>query len=372
MIYLDNASTTRPLPEAVNEFNLSLAENGYNMGAKYKGANLLHKKYEMLKSRLKDKLGATSGEIVVGASATLLNNLVISSINPKNKGIVAIFAGEHASVISPAKKLKDNGADVRFIPLTKSGDFDYEYFENLLKEGVRFVGCMHVSNETGQIFDIKRITKLAKEYNPNCLVFSDGVQALAKTKIDLDDLGVDFYTISAHKIGGIIGASALFVRDISKLKPFVLGGGQEFDLVSGTENYPAFSAFMVALTLDLTNFEENFAKVSKFKEELISELTAQNIEFRINGTLTSPYILNVSFYGVRGEALLYALDERGIMVANGSACSSKKRGNATLESMGLNKEEVDGAVRFSFSAQYDYDAKTIAKIIKEEIDKIKH
>jgi len=373
MIYLDNASTTLPLIEVVNEIENAYRNDYFNISAKYSPAKMVGRKFSALKSRLISLLGADGGEIIVTPSATIANNLVMLSNNPKAQTKIIVSAGEHPSVYECAKRLEAQGAKVVFCPLKPSGHVDELKFSEMVDESVGFVSIMHVNNETGAINDIKKLALIAKSKNPNCLVHADGVQAFGKIPVNLSELGVDYYTISGHKINGPKGVGVLWAKSLTKLKPLILGGGQEQNLISGTENYPNFAGFMVAVNLTLNSLDSNFDKVLKTKSDLTRALNSEGIDFKINGDESvSPYILNVSFAGIRGEALLYLLADRGIFVSNGSACSSHKRGNRILEAMGRSREEVDGAVRISFSAQTSYDVTQIAKIIKEEIDKIKH
>lgn len=372
MIFLDNASTTEMNAVVINEIKSAFSTDFYNISAKYEPSQNLAKMFNHKKSELIDELGARDGDIIITGSATIANNLVFTAVNAKNKGEVIVSLGEHPSVYEVAKKLKDNGANILFCPLTSEGCIDLCKFKNMVSENTLFVSCMHVNNETGAINNIKEVVRIAKSKNPNCLVHCDGVQAFMKIDVNLKELGVDFYTISAHKIGGPKGIGALWVKDKSKLKPFILGGGQEFNLVSGTENYPLLAGFVAAVKLKQKSRAEDFLKVSQSKELFVEALKRRNIEFKINGENTSPYILNVSFKGVRGEALLYLLSERNILVSNGSACSSHKRGNRILQSMGKTRDEIDGAIRFSFNSIYNYNLEEIAEIVAEEIAKIKH
>ena len=373
MINLDNASTTAPIKEAILEMEDALTFDYFNMGAKYNAAKVVERKYNAYKEKLLTFLGAKEGSVIVCPSATIANNLCLFSINPKSKGKIIVSAGEHPSVYECAKSLQNLGANLVFCPLAKSGQIDLEKFQELCDENVIFVSIMHVNNETGAINDVKKITQIAKLANPNCLVHSDGVQAFGKINVNLNELGVDFYTISSHKIGGPKGVGALYVKNKNKLKPLIIGGGQEKNLISGTANYPSFASFMTAATIKFKSLNEDFQRVKEIKTQLINEFKTNKIDFKINGEgEVSPYILNVSFAGIRGEALLYLLADRGILVSNGSACSSNKRGNRILEAMGLNKNEVDGAVRISFDWREDYPVKEIANIFNEEINKIKH
>ena len=282
--------------------------------------------------------------------------------------------GEHPSVYETAKELKNNVANIEFISLDKNGFVNLESLKKMLSPDVCFVSVLLVSNETGAINNVKEIAKLAKEISPNCLVHADCVQALGKIRVDIDDLGIDYATFSAHKIYGPKGIGALYAKNINVLKPLIFGGGQEYNLVSGTENFAYIAGFYTALKLTMSRLEENYSKVMLDRAEFINALNSQKIDYIVNSPDLdfSPYILNLSFKNVRGEVLLNALSQKDILVANGSACSSKKRGNRVLEAMGKNKDEIDGAVRVSFSPYEEYDFNFIAKQFKEVIEEIKY
>ena len=272
-----------------------------------------------------------------------------------------------------AKHLIDAGAKVEFIKLTPSGTIDLDDFKRKMTDGVAFVSVMLVSNETGAINPVAQIAKIAKAVNPNCIVHTDAVQALGKIDVNVRALGVDMLTISAHKICGPKGIGALYTRDKNKLKPIIFGGGQENGLVSGTENFAYLSGFYTAMKIKIGRLNSDAQKALEYKLAFINALKNRQIDFKINGQIDgfSPYILNIEITGVRGEVLLHALAESNILIATGSACSSKKRGNRTLEAMGQTAAEIDSAIRISFSADADYDFDYIADKFKEVITFVK-
>ncbi|MBQ7453232.1 MAG: cysteine desulfurase [Clostridia bacterium] len=373
MINLDYASTTKPSKEVINQIAIALDEDYLNIGAKYKQAKAIEKKISIIRQGFLSFLGASNGEIIFCPSATAANNLAFSVINPKSKGKILVGAGEHSSVYETAKHLSNMGATVEFIPLGANGKIDLNAFENKLDSGVSFVSVMLVSNETGAINNLKQISKIVHSINPKAIVHTDAVQAFGKIDFSVDDIGVDMLTISAHKISGPKGIGALYSKNIDALRPIIYGGGQEYNLVSGTENFAYISGFYTAAKLKVNSLASDYLKVMNYRKHFLDSLDNANVEYEINGELdnSSPYILNISFKGVRGEVLLHALAEYDILVANGSACSSKKRGNRTLESMGKNKEQIDGAVRISFCANEEYNFAYIAGIFKKIIDEIR-
>lgn len=370
---LDNASTTMPYPEVVRAIDIALTDDYLNMGAKYKQARVIAQKTEAIKKGMLNLIGATTGDVIITPSATAANNLAFTAFNISTKKTALVGSGEHSSVHEVAKHLIDTGAKVEFIKLTPSGTIDLDDFKQKMTDGVAFISVMLVSNETGAINPVAEIAKIAKAVNPNCIVHTDAVQALGKIDVNVRALGVDMLTISAHKICGPKGIGALYARDKNKLKPIIFGGGQENGLVSGTENFAYLSGFYTAMKIKLGRLNSDAQKALEYKVAFINALKNKQIDFKINGQIDgfSPYILNIEIAGVRGEVLLHALAENNILIATGSACSSKKRGNRTLEAMGQTAAEIDSAIRISFSPDADYDFEYIADKFKEVITFVK-
>lgn len=240
--------------------------------------------------------------------------------------------------------MQELGANVEFIAIDKNGEIDYEDLKQKIDETVSLISVMLVSNETGAINDLKKIYDLKQSICPNAIFHTDAVQGFGKVKINVEYFGVDLLTISGHKIFGPKGIGALWVKDKKILHQVVFGGGQEYNLRSGTLNVPAIIALGEVVN-NFDNITENFEYVSKLKNEFLSQLKC---DYTINGG-NNPYILSISFDGVNGETLTSMMQEKGILISRGSACSSKKAGNRILEGMGKSKKQVLGSVRISFS-----------------------
>ena len=221
---------------------------------------------------------------------------------------------------------------------------------------------MHICNENGAINDLKKIANIKNGICPKAIFHSDGVQAFGKVKINVDYFGVDMYTVSGHKAFGPKGIGALYVRNKNFLNPIIYGGGQEFNLRSGTENVPSIMAFKTAIG-NFGNIKQNYENVAKVKDAFLSELQSDGV--KIN-SYHSPYVLSLSFAGVNGETLVHMMEEREIYISRGSACSSKKAGNRILENMGLSPEQIIGSVRVSFSKYTtDIEAKEAGRALNE-------
>ncbi len=349
MIYLDNSATTQTRKEVADFVAKYSVENFFNPSSVYALAIKVRNDIDNARNRLLKFLNAPKGRIIFTGSATEANNLVLNGLARKNKKIL-ISTGEHPSIYETAKNLKNFGYDVEFVEINKDGTLDLDDLKSKIDERVNLVSFIHVSNETGAINDLKQITQIIKSKNPECLVHCDGVQAFGKLKINLYNDDVDLYTISSHKIHGPKGVAGLYINENVMLKPHILGGGQEFGLRSGTENPAGILGFTMAAELMYTDFEKKRTYIKELRNYFISLLEKSNLKYIINSNKDGlENILSVSFFGIRGEVLLHCLEKYEIYVSTGSACSSKHIGNRVLTNMKLNKNEMEGNLRFSFS-----------------------
>ncbi len=347
MIFLDNASTTKIKPEAISEIERSHALF-YNPSALSGKSLEVRKEIDAAKQKICKALGVDyNNNLIITGSATEADNLAIFGSAKKTGDQFVFGAGEHQAVFASANELKLRGFNVVFAPLNKFGEVDLDKLKEILLKPTAFVSIMHVSNETGAINDISKISRLVKSFWPNAIFHSDGVQAFGKIPTNVLKLGVDLYSISGHKVGAPKGIGALYVKNISKLKPIIYGGGQEFGLRSGTEN----TEYILAFSKVASNFEiEKSYNHAKKLSNIVRAYFEGKDGIKINSsTAASPYILSLSFEGVRGETLVHVLEEKGVVVGTGSACSSKKTTNRTLEAIGLCQKQIEGAIRISFS-----------------------
>ena len=245
------------------------------------------------------------------------------------------------------------GRKVKFISTNSNGLVNEEELINEINSNTKFVSIINVSNETGIINNINDLAYKIKQINPKTLVHSDGVQALGKIEVNLNNL--DFYTISSHKIYGLKGIAGFYAKNLKLLKPVNFGGGQEFGIRSGTTNAPMIFSFYETIKKAVIEREQNYNLVTNLKQHLINKLNKlDNIVINSNEN-SSPYILSMSVLGFNAETILNALSEKNICVGLGSACSSKKSGNRILESMKKSKEEILGNLRISFSKNNTID-----------------
>lgn len=346
MIYLDNSATTPMDIEASKVYEEYACRNFFNPSAIYDKAICVSKDVESAKETIAKALGTTfSDNIIFTGSATEANNMAIRGAYRKNFGKMIFSMGEHPSVYNVALELKKQGIKVDFVNLQKNGEIDYFDLENKLDDSVSFISIMLCSNETGAINDLKRISNLKNKYCPKAIFHSDGVQAFGKIKINVDYFGVDLFTISAHKAFGPKGVGALYVRNKNILNPIIFGGGQEYNLRSGTENVAGIMAFKKAVE-NIGNIKDNYVHTQTCFDTFLKQIDLTNVKVNSSG---SPYVLSLSFLGVNGETLVHMMEQHGIYISRGSACSARKAGNRILENIGLTPEYILGSVRVSFS-----------------------
>lgn len=367
MIYLDNASTTKP-SEAVREAVMQALEEFGNPSSLH-GMGL---KAEKIISAAKEKaarvLGVAPKNIYFTSGGTESNNTAIlgyAFANKKRGQHVITTKIEHPSVLEPFHILEENGFSVTYLDVDENGAISLTQFEEALKSDTILVSVMAVNNETGTIQPIDRLKEIMKKKAPKATLHSDAVQGFMKTDIKPKKWGIDMLSMSGHKIHGIKGCGALYVADNINIKPIICGGGQQKNMRSGTENVAGIAAFGAAI--------DGFTAVkSDLRESFMQKIEEKTENVRINGRENnSGYILNVSFRGIKAEILLHALEAKGIYVSTGSACSSNKpMPSHVLSAMGCTAEEIKGAVRFSFSEE-EFDVDAAVDTICREVENIR-
>ncbi len=369
MIYLDNAATTKMYDEALRVLTEANEKRWFNASALYKEASEESKTIRRARETLLGALKAGDGELYFLSGGTEADNTALFCTRKAKGSRVIVSEGEHDAVINPAKVLKEQGYDVVFAPIKSDGGVDEEKFAALLTPDVSLVSVMHVSNETGAVNDIAKLSAMTRRAAPKAVFHSDGVQAFGKIKVNLRSLGADLYTVSGHKIHGPKGIGALYVAKGAPVKPLVFGGGQEKGFRSGTENGPAIEAFAAAAERTMRNFEEDCSKKRRYLEYLREGLEngVPDVKIITDTERSAPHILTVAFGGVRGEVLLHALEERGILVGVGSACSSHRE-SRFKSLLGLDEAHRDGIVRFSVSAFNDFSE--VATVVRETADAV--
>ena len=348
MIYLDNAATTVPDEGAVNAALKYLQPYGcLNPSSLYRAGFSAHKEIEEARRDLLSHIAPQGGyELIFTATGSEADNQAVFSC--ARRGNFVTTAGEHAAIYRSAKELEKRGIEVRFAPLNADGSVNADALCGLVDEKTSLVSVIHVNNETGAVNDVAALSARVKKINASAVFHSDGVQAFGKIPFVLSG-GIDLYTVSAHKIGGVRGAAALVRRKGAKLSAYIYGGGQESGLRSGTENTFAIKQFEFAAQKKFASLQEDFSRIRGYNRQMRQGLDASIYEV-LSSENASPYILSVSAKGMRGEVLLHMLDDAGLMVGTGSACSSKSRFSRVMLACGLDEKRADGVLRISFAA----------------------
>ena len=370
MIYLDNSATTRTLDAAAEAAAKYMRQDFFNPSAAYSPAVEAERAVNAARSRLASMIHAAPEEIIYTSGGTESNNTAIFGALKARRGTGRIIVGatEHPSVYSAIMTLKGpyNVTEAR---VDSTGTQDVNSLMSALSNDVAFVSIMHVNNETGAINDIPSIYKAVKQRAPGAIMHVDGVQGFLK--VPFDARYCDMYSISGHKFHAPKGVGALYIKRGVRFAGGQIGGGQERNLRSGTTNTPGIMGMDAAIEYYQANLDEIRRKLMQMKLRLAKNLSFIRDAY-INGpepSLGAPHILNVSFLGVRGEVLLHALEEQGIYVSTGSACSAHKQGkNRILNAMGVVGDRQEGAIRFSICPFNTEDEMDItADVIEEQL-----
>jgi len=341
LVYLDNAATTIVADEYAQIFLDYAKFDFFNPSAPYSKA--VKVALDLQKAR-EDILKSLRGEghIVFTSSGTEADNLALFGCVPRG-GEIIISAAEHAAVYNTALELKQRGITVKTAEVDTLGRVKFDSFVSLLSQNTSLVSIIHVSNETGAVNDIKSLCYAAKRVKNNIIFHSDGVQAAGKADVNLSDLNVDLYSMSAHKLHAPKGVGALYIKNGVSVKPMLFGGGQD-KFRSSTENSGGIIAFSRALS-DAVKLKTD---VSALKNKLISLIDPCVIRV-ISDESCLPYIISLALKNVRGEVMLHALEKHNVIIGTGSACTSKKGDNRFASVLRLPREYENGIIRVSLS-----------------------
>ena len=351
--YLDNSATTK-VSDGVRDIVVKTMTEDFGNPSSLHMKGIEAERYLRAAREITAKsLKAEQKEIIFTSGGTEANNMALIGIAEAYKRSgrhIVTTAIEHASVLNTMKYLAEQGYSITYLNVNKSGRIDLEELKKTVTDETILVSVMYVNNEIGTVEPVGEIGRIIKEKNPNTIFHTDAIQAFGKYKIYPKKLKIDALSVSGHKIHGPKGAGFLYLADGVKLRPIIHGGGQQRGLRSGTDNVPGIAGIGQAVKEAYADMEEKVSEMSRLKDYLTDRL-GELPEVRINsgkGTDWAPNIVSVSFLGVRSEVMLHALEEKGVYVSSGSACSSNKPGvSATLKSIGLNKDEIDSALRFS-------------------------
>ena len=375
--YLDNAATTLPFPE-VREIMMQTMETEYgNPSSMHKKGVEAEKYVREAKEIIAKSLKVQEKEIVFTSGGTEANNqaLIGTALANKRQGNHIITTKiEHASVHNPLIFLESQGFRVSYISVDKNGFVNLEELLNEICGDTILVSIMYVNNEIGTIEDIVGISKAIKKKKADILFHVDAIQAYGKLKIYPKRLGIDLLSVSGHKIHGPKGIGFLYIKDKTKIFPYIYGGGQQKGMRSGTENVPGIAGLGKAVELIYADHEAKLEKLYYLKKHFITALSVlENVS--VNGLNeleveeTAPHVLSVTVEGIGSEVLLHALEDKNVYVSSGSACSSNHPAlSGTLQAIGLEKSKVESTIRFSFSVytteeEIDYAVEQMQELI---------
>lgn len=347
MLYFDNAATTKADPEILEKFIEYQTEKYFNPSSLNRFSAEVAKDIASARKRIGDALGLDSNGLIFTSGGTESANMAIFGVSFHNGCNIVTTETEHSAVYNSAVSMKNKGCEVRFAAAKSDGSVDEKDLSEKVDGKTVLVAVMHVNNETGAVNDIKSLVKTVKAKNPCVLFFSDGTQAAGKIPLNVNELGVDMYALSGHKFHAPKGIGALYVKKGVTLKPFHIGGGQENGLRSGTENVGGIVAMSYALekaVFSVTQNNQNFARYRQILKNAFDVIG--DCKILAEG---SSAILCAAFGGIKSQVLSNILEQDGIVVGLGSACSSKNKRNRVMLAAGLGKHYIEGVVRLSFS-----------------------
>ena len=351
-VYFDNSATTKPYDEVIEAVSKGMKEYFGNPSSLHKIGMNCERRLNEAREYFASTIKCNKEEIYFTSGGSEGNNLILKGLlKPGHHFITTAF--EHHSIISTCKYLEEKGVKITYLDVDSEGRISLEDLEEAITKDTVLVSIMQVNNEIGVIQDIEAIGKLIKERSSRAKFHVDAVQGYGKLPIDVNKSNVDFLTVASHKIHGPKGVGFIYIKKGIILNSLISGGSQEKGIRAGTENLPGIIGFEKAAQMTFEEMESRYDKVLELKKYFVERLNEIK-DIRINGEIDgfSPYILNVSFLGVRAEVLLHLLEEQNIYVATGSACTSKSsaaHGSYVIKSLGLSNKEVESAIRFSFS-----------------------
>lgn len=376
--YLDNSATTRCSDRACQLMVDLLTKDYGNPSSLHMKGIEAERFVETAKKKIAKTLRVSEKEIIFTSGGTESNNLAIigaAMANRRAGNHIITTSIEHASVENPMEFLKEQGFDITYLSVDENGIISLEELEEAVTEQTILVSMMQVNNEIGAIEPVAEAAELIKKKNPDTLIHVDAIQSYGKMYIYPKKLGIDMLSVSGHKIHGPKGSGFLWVKEKTKLKPLILGGGQQKGMRSGTENVPAIAGLGEAAEEIYENLDEKRAHLYGLKQRFIDGI--EKLEgTHVNGKTgedSAPHIVSVSFEGIWSEVLLHSLEDRGIYVSSGSACSSnnhagKQKGSKTLRNIHLKENLLDSTLRFSFSVhtteeEIDYALEVLGELL---------
>ncbi|MBP5231600.1 MAG: cysteine desulfurase [Clostridia bacterium] len=347
-VYFDSAATSAPCPEALDMLTRAASEYG-NPSAEHCAGRAARALVEESREAVASAVGCSPEELFFTSSGTEASNTALFGLAKSRKrfgNVILTTDSEHPSVREPLKRLEEEGFRVLRLT-TKNGRLDENEVREAARLPIAFVTIMQANNETGAVYDLRMVRRVLSDAGNGAPVHCDAVQSFLKIPNNRLPSFCDAATVSAHKIGGVKGAAALYVRKGIRIPALLLGGGQESALRSGTEAVPAIAAFGAAVRAKVLD-PERLAVMEQTRAFLADALS--NIGMKLHEPeCRLPNLIHLSVPGVKSSWALNALSAKGICVSAGSACSSKKKDNPVLAAYGLPKEEAETSLRISFT-----------------------
>ncbi len=372
--YLDNSATTRCSARVKDLMVRILTEDYGNPSSLHNKGKEAEDYIRTAREQIARTLKIDGKELVFTSGGTESNNMALiggALANRRNGRHIITTGIEHASVLAPLDYLKELGYEITYLSVDENGQISLDELREAVREDTVLVSIMMVNNEIGALEPVEAAAKLIKEKNPGTLFHVDAIQAYGKFRIYPKKWGIDLMSVSGHKIHAPKGTGFLYIADKVKVKPVIYGGGQQKGLRSGTENVPGVAALGAAAEEAYEDFESKTERLYALRERLIRGVTEIG-GVTVNGRTDrdcAPHIVNISIRDVRSEVMLHSLEEYGIYVSAGSACSSNKPApSRTLQEIGLPKSAVASAIRISFCAEtteeeVDYAVEKMKEII---------
>lgn len=373
-VYLDNSATTRCFDEVAALMTRIMCEDYGNPSSLHRKGVQAEKYIRYAKEVISKNLKVNEKEIIFTSGGTEADNLAIiggAYANCRAGRHLITTQIEHPAVIQAMKHLEEDGFRVTYLPVDEKGCICLADLERAITGETILVSIMHTNNEIGSLQPIAEAGALIKRMNPRILFHVDAVQGYGKFRIYPKKMKIDLLSVSGHKIHGPKGVGFLYADEKAKLKPILFGGGQQNGIRSGTENVPGVAGLAKAVELIYANLDCETQKLYQLKKAFVEGV--QKIEnVRVNGHADetgAPHVVSVSISGIRSEVILHALEDKGIYVSAGSACSAHKpQTSATLQAIGMEKDLLSSTIRFSFSVfttmeEINYTLQTMYDII---------
>ncbi len=372
--YFDNSATTKVFDCVRDVVVKTMTEDYGNPSAKHNKGLEAERYVRRAAAVIAETLKVSEKEIVFTSGGSESNNMALigGAMAARRTGNHIIASSiEHPSVSNPLEFLREEGFEITYLPVNRLGKVDPDRLRESIRPETVLVSVMYVNNEVGTVEPIEEIGGIIKQTNPRTLFHVDAIQAYGKYEIRPRRQKIDLLSASAHKFHGPKGVGFLYIGDRVKIRPLIYGGGQQRNLRSGTENVPGIAGMGAAAREIYTDHKEKVEYLYGLKEYAqarLSEIEGVTLN-NPPGREGAPQIISASFAGVRSEVLLHALEERGVYVSSGSACSSNHPGvSRSLKEVGVSRELLDSTLRFSFGLfntreEIDYAAETLKEIL---------